>query len=552
MAEKYLYDALDYVPYIGTAKTAIEAGKALAEGDYHGALSKGAIAVVGGVLDGMTLGAGGAIGKAAAKQTTKEVVKQSAKVVLLGAASAAERAAVRATTDYIVNAVKNSSKGKSETGDCRDNDQRDPNRRKSRESSSCDRNKNQRSVTDNETADSDCSEYERPQSCRKKYQFRRRVSDTDDETADSDCSEYERLQSYRKKYQGRRSIYDTDNETTDSDYSEYERPQSYRKRNQFRRSISDTDDSETTDSDGVGYGRRGFSREMYEDSSDEIHSSQKYREAKRGYSSSNRPEEGSNDKRKKNYATEREIQSSQRKFGQRVSTSGQQNNNNNNQDDKDKDKRRPKRGHHIINNDILKIYKKIIEQFCLKSFGFHYSALEEAGIFDESSPVFDHYHYPLPPELLEAIENLVVRPTSHLDDPNAERYGEYRQILEEAVLEYMETIHELYKERWDRETILERKRQAREILVATIEEMIIGDVFVDQAALEYWLGEGSNRRNARVERANRLTMFEEIRENVRQMLRALVDKAEVWVKQIIKAAKAYYKKRGQMEKGKKF
>lgn len=234
------------------------------------------------------------------------------------------------------------------------------------------------------------------------------------------------------------------------------------------------------------------------------------------------------------YGSSPQQQSSQKSHS-RSSQSQHPNQNNKDNNNNKNQKRGPKRGHHIINNDVLKIYKSIIETFTVTISGTHYSTLVTSGHIHAGMPVYEDYHFPLPQEILDEIETeLVVSTSEILADANAEIYGMYRRELEEAILEYMMAIYDQYRGNWDPATIQEKKQAAKKRLAELIEEMIRNAVFVDEEALEIWL-----KTSNKSEIEKKMEKLKKLREAVEQMLRALVNKAEVWAKELIKVIEMY-------------
>lgn len=74
-----LWDIVDFIPVVGTIKKTAECIACAADGDVEGALCNGAQALVGGVLDVVTVGVGGTIAKATLKGVAKETGKLAAK-----------------------------------------------------------------------------------------------------------------------------------------------------------------------------------------------------------------------------------------------------------------------------------------------------------------------------------------------------------------------------------------------------------------------------------------------------------------------------------------
>ena len=75
-----LWNALDYVPIVGTAKNALECVGAALCGDGAGAAEKFSSALVGGTLDVMTLGAGSSLLKLGAKGGVKMVARKGVEI----------------------------------------------------------------------------------------------------------------------------------------------------------------------------------------------------------------------------------------------------------------------------------------------------------------------------------------------------------------------------------------------------------------------------------------------------------------------------------------
>ena len=163
---------------------------------------------------------------------------------------------------------------------------------------------------------------------------------------------------------------------------------------------------------------------------------------------------------------------------------------------------RPKRGHHVINNGVIKIYRDIIKGFVNKIAinyfqGHSYMELVEKNLINEANrgglPVDCVLRTaPLPHETVSGIESSTVNPRKdkkYTEDKNAEVFGQAKQVLLVKVHLIMREIFLSLIERKKMPDNLDvRMRELRQF----IDHQFNREVFVDEQAKGLWQrGKGS-------------------------------------------------------------
>lgn len=138
----------------------------------------------------------------------------------------------------------------------------------------------------------------------------------------------------------------------------------------------------------------------------------------------------------------------------------------------------PKRGHHVINLNVLKVFRNIIDGF-LKEKNLTFAYLEGKL---KGSHVYQVYYHPTD----AATENFVTNAVVHYQGGpgrNDEEWGRASQNLHKMSVLYMNAI---YKGNYENTRNLERS------IKQYILEITDGNLFVDEDALKEWLQRQGN------------------------------------------------------------
>lgn len=154
----------------------------------------------------------------------------------------------------------------------------------------------------------------------------------------------------------------------------------------------------------------------------------------------------------------------------------------------------PKRGHHVINNDVLNIYGDIIKKFVM-TFGVsyfqsnNYSDLVAKNIINKDGLPVDCVlrTAPLQDETKRKIEESTVHFLKEFDD-NAVKFGQAKKNLLHHVTSSMRDICCSLKER----KLMPKKLEKNLDQLSTSIKSFNRDVFVDKIAREEWLKEEDN------------------------------------------------------------
>ncbi|CAG2193978.1 unnamed protein product [Mytilus edulis] len=193
-----------------------------------------------------------------------------------------------------------------------------------------------------------------------------------------------------------------------------------------------------------------------------------------------------------------------------------------------------RRGEHVINNNVLRVYRDIIDDFVGDITGMdNIQSLVDIGRLSSDSRIVQAYYQPLSEEFMDLIRNRMV---VHLDedylDKNSINYGQQIEILRGSVGMYMRSIYEnlTSKDRLDSNSfgICSWERQIR----TSVEDFIAGNYFVDDQALKIWLRKRGNDQN---------TYDRSHREVVRMFRRLIYDGTNndviQWVNELVDASK---------------
>ncbi len=187
------------------------------------------------------------------------------------------------------------------------------------------------------------------------------------------------------------------------------------------------------------------------------------------------------------------------------------------------EERRSRRGEHVINNNVLKVFKNIIDEFISQQFKTTMSSLINSGQLSQQSVVYKAYTQPLPPTETEAIQSVMV--AHFINEPyidaNSTLYGNHVLYLKTNAVSYMSEYYAVYRRGTTENNALSEFNGR---LVTLTLEINVRELYVDRMALEKWLREGGNIR-----------LFEDCKRKVAQMFVRLRDGEQgmnVWVCEI--------------------
>lgn len=189
-----------------------------------------------------------------------------------------------------------------------------------------------------------------------------------------------------------------------------------------------------------------------------------------------------------------------------------------------------RRGEHVINNNVLRVYRDIIDGFVGDVTGMDIQSLVDTGRLSSDSRIVQAYYQPLPEEFMDLIRNrMVVYVDEEYLDKNSINYGQQIEILRGSVGMYMRSIYEnlTSNDRLDSNSfgISSWERQVRTI----VEDFIAGNYFVDEQALEIWLRKRGNDQNTydgghrEVVKMFRRLIYDGTNDDVIQWVKELVD-----------------------------
>ncbi|XP_068223906.1 uncharacterized protein [Palaemon carinicauda] len=162
-----------------------------------------------------------------------------------------------------------------------------------------------------------------------------------------------------------------------------------------------------------------------------------------------------------------------------------------------------KRGEHVINNGVLKIYRDVVEEFVAYAFGTNLRHLENNVLLEDSS-VLRAIREPVPCDVMYQISDVMV---VHLQrsymDSNAKAFGEKLDIVKGVCFGYMRSLY--------KPSYFSSLNGMERNIVALVEDFIRGGFFIDDDALAIWC-----------KRRNSIQVFEQARNKVESMLRRLI------------------------------
>lgn len=210
----------------------------------------------------------------------------------------------------------------------------------------------------------------------------------------------------------------------------------------------------------------------------------------------------------------------------------------------------PKRGHHIINGDVPKIFAKIIDEFLRAihdsdSEPDSYKKMQGFGRkLVPYSCLYQAYYGPMPKDKIEEIENFTVF-FEHDNNENAVIYSPAVTTLEKKVVSRMLSLYQEKLKSVKKTLEVEDSKHRKEThegedskdsldLYKCIEDFINNKIYVDQVALDRWLNEEPKQKKQR-ERT-----YAEINKEVEKMLKKLspglnesgIDEVRQWVNDV--------------------
>ena len=194
-------------------------------------------------------------------------------------------------------------------------------------------------------------------------------------------------------------------------------------------------------------------------------------------------------------------------------------------------KKDPKKGHHVINNDVRRVLPKIIDDFIKKNNGYFrgkskYSDLKEK--IGASCKVRKAYEKPLLKEDDLAIQYklVVYTPTNEThNEQNAQKYGAAIKELRKDVVDYMTQLFEEMSRNNGRMPSM----QCNETIEKDVDTMNVPgeEVYVDRQALKWWLNKGGKWAD-----------YERVRNHVAEMFDRLKSKEILdWISELYKVHK---------------
>ncbi|XP_064101225.1 uncharacterized protein LOC135211919 [Macrobrachium nipponense] len=163
-----------------------------------------------------------------------------------------------------------------------------------------------------------------------------------------------------------------------------------------------------------------------------------------------------------------------------------------------------KRGEHIINNNVRKVYKDIVNDFLGEIRCGNLDSLQSKLA---KTDVLKSVKEPLPEPIDEFIEKLVVHVSGQVSDDNCIIYGKKILELRKAVVHHMVTYYHTLND-GDGRDLNPVARNAREI----INQFVVAEHYIDKQALDMW------KRSQQQE-----NQYEEAKKEVRNMFLNLED-----------------------------
>ncbi|XP_046382094.1 uncharacterized protein LOC124153031 [Haliotis rufescens] len=182
------------------------------------------------------------------------------------------------------------------------------------------------------------------------------------------------------------------------------------------------------------------------------------------------------------------------------------------------EKKRPsERGEHVINNNVLKVFKTIIDRFATR---IGSTAAELLGN-KEHTATYQAYYRPLPQDITQSIGYQMVAHIPEEDqyiDANATAYGAAIKEISDMVVTYM---YDYYSNNFYSGPAVDRS------IIDLIRLLNNSQLYVDEYAKQYWLRHGGDEAK-----------FEDSRQQVVKMFRRLCaptsgeNEAKQWVRDL--------------------
>ncbi|XP_067683349.1 uncharacterized protein [Haliotis asinina] len=175
------------------------------------------------------------------------------------------------------------------------------------------------------------------------------------------------------------------------------------------------------------------------------------------------------------------------------------------------------RGEHVINNNVLKVFRTIIDRFAAKIESTAAQLLENK----EHTAAYKAYYTPLPEATTQSIGHEMVahiREEDQYIDANATAYGVAIKEISDMVVTYM---YDYYTNNLYSGPAVDRS------IIDLIRLLNNGQLYVDEYAKQYWHQQGGD-----------LSKFEECRQEVVKMFRCLCaptsgeNEAKQWVRDL--------------------
>ena len=187
------------------------------------------------------------------------------------------------------------------------------------------------------------------------------------------------------------------------------------------------------------------------------------------------------------------------------------------------------RGEHVINNNVLKLFKTVVREFVHKAYNKSYDELVQSGKITPDMTVYQACENPLSEQYKTAVGTELVAHMQHLlvyIDANASAYGIRIEYLKNAMVFYLQILLAGLRDYDNIKLIPPLERSIAPI----VEEFIVRRYFVDEQALSLWI----DRNGGTMER------FEEVNAEVVRMFRRLErhyndGETTQWVKDIMTA-----------------
>lgn len=183
----------------------------------------------------------------------------------------------------------------------------------------------------------------------------------------------------------------------------------------------------------------------------------------------------------------------------------------------DKNKKKSKKGEHVINNDVIEVYNKIIDEFLSEKFNKFFSEIEnELSFLSQLKKDYNKDNVPST-GFISQDNKLAIREEmkAFMEEPyfdaNALMYGFFIQNLVTSSVKHM---IELWNNR-------ERGSSFTRHVKLCTEQIRLQEIFVDKIAYNKWIEQGGN-----------ILKFERAKNDVDNMFDLLFEKLKLWVTEL--------------------